>query len=441
MRSYSKLLFGILLLLGVGQGLIQRKTLFPLWSSNYSLKQYGLLKGLSPEHLPAALAGFRELLAGILWIRADTFFHEGNFDAVIPIIRLVSWLDPHNIDVFSVGMWHIGYNFTDQEHRSDRRYIPCALALGEEGARKNPHTYEMFFELGWMWHHKIDDDYSQAVKWMEDANRHEDILFARRSMLSHAYLRNGEPEKALHHYHQLLQKAEKNYSLDPDYGNHQILETIEKNLDFLALRTVNRRYNVYPPYDVGFSTKVSIIEPKILQIEGTWNLDTVGTKIKVILRDKKDPMGRPAGLQWNANKIFQPEPPEDQTYMQDQIHVKNRSFKRRIDMSKDPAIYPFDSNYYLLEFYYNPRSAPSSIQDRLGTNGEGMIDIHFLNKTIRPHQQVIYAVLELTQEQILRKNQWAYQVPVLQTKNFKALSKKSFHTETIQIPSFRNFGR
>ena len=312
MRRYSRLLLIILLFLGTGQGWIQRKILFPLWSSNYSLKQYGLLKGLSPEHIPAALAGFRELLASILWVRADMFFHEGNFDAVIPIIRLVSWLDPHNIDVFSVGMWHIGYNFTDQEHRSDRRYIPCALALGEEGARKNSHTYEMFFELGWMWHHKIDDDYPQAVKWMQEANQHGDILFARRSMLAHAYLRNGEPEKALDHYHHLLQKAEKNYSLDPDYGNHQILETIEKNLDFLALRTVHRKHHIHALHNVDFSAKVRVIEPKVLQIEGTWNMDAVGTKIRVILRDKKDQRAKPAGLLWNVSKAFQPEPSEDQ---------------------------------------------------------------------------------------------------------------------------------
>ena len=175
MKSGSKFLILLLALLSIGQGWIQRRNIFPLWTKNYSLKDHGAFHGLSPDQILVALAGFRELLGGILWVKADAFFHEGNFDAVVPLIRLVSWLDPHNIDVFSVGMWHIGYNFTDQEHRSDRRYLPCALALGEEGAIKNPHTYEMFFELGWMWHHKIDDDYPQAVKWMEEANHRPDI--------------------------------------------------------------------------------------------------------------------------------------------------------------------------------------------------------------------------------------------------------------------------
>ena len=418
MKLGSKSLITLLIVLGIGQGWMQRRNIFPLWTKNYSLKDHGAFKGLSPDQILVALAGFRELLGGILWVKADAFFHEGNFDAVVPLIRLVSWLDPHNIDVFSVGMWHIGYNFTDQEHRSDRRYIPCALALGEEGAAKNPHTYEMFFELGWMWHHKIDDDYPKAVKWMKEANHRPDILFARRSMLSNAYLRNGEPEKALMHYHLLFQKAKKQFDKDPDYGNKQILETIERNLDQLMLRIVEREGSALQasPIDVGFSAKVKVIEPKVLQLEGIWNMDAAGIRIRAVLRDEKDAKGKPGGLFWDMHKKFQPEPPEDQTYMQDQIYVKNRSFKRKIDMSRDPTIYPFESDSYLLEFYYNPRSAPSYIQDRLGWSGEGMTDQNYLNNAIRPGQRVIYAVLRLTKDQILRQNRWKNQVPVIQTK-------------------------
>ena len=144
----------------------------PVWGLGQPLggrlqpRQDGRRRQFGPLARPAAVRrsrGFRELIAGILWVKADSFFDTGNYDAILPLIRLVTILDPHQIDVYATGMWHIGYNFTDEEQRSDRRYIPAALALGKEGYQNNPNTYEMFFETGWMWYHKIDDDYEHAV--------------------------------------------------------------------------------------------------------------------------------------------------------------------------------------------------------------------------------------------------------------------------------------
>ena len=160
----KKLLSAALVLFGV-QAFWGTKMVYPLWSKNYSPVQQGkdLISGsLSADQMLFALAGFRELIAGILWVRADSFFDAGNYDAILPIIRLVTFLDPHQIDVYATGMWHIGYNFTDEEQRSDRRYLPSALALGKEGASQNPNTYELFFETSWLWYHKIDDNYDKA---------------------------------------------------------------------------------------------------------------------------------------------------------------------------------------------------------------------------------------------------------------------------------------
>src|SRR5687768_5374204 len=160
---------------------VSRYSLHDKWRENYMPKTASIQStGLDPGQLLAAMAGFREMIAGILWVRADSFFDTGNYDAILPIIRLVTWLDPKNIDVYATGMWHIGYNFTDEEQRSDRRYIKPAVALGKEGAANNPTTYEMFFETGWMWFHKIDDDYEQAVRWFTEAEKREDMLPARK---------------------------------------------------------------------------------------------------------------------------------------------------------------------------------------------------------------------------------------------------------------------
>jgi hypothetical protein len=219
----SRLAIGLLAAFFVAQFAMSRFVVYDKWKANYMPKSVGIqATGLDPGQFLAAMAGFREMIAGILWVRADSFFDTGNYDAILPIIRLVTWLDPHQIDVYATGMWHIGYNFTDEESRSDRRYIPSALALGKEGARQNSHTYEMFFETGWMWYHKIDDDYDKAVYWFQEAHERPDILPARKNLLANAYERNGEIEKALELRYKLLDDAQKRFDQDQAFQSRQL---------------------------------------------------------------------------------------------------------------------------------------------------------------------------------------------------------------------------
>ena len=72
----------------------------------------------------------------MLWVRTDEFFHNGDYEAIMPMIRLITWLDPHQIDVYETGAWHMDYNFTDSQERADKRYIPLSIALINEGHRQ-----------------------------------------------------------------------------------------------------------------------------------------------------------------------------------------------------------------------------------------------------------------------------------------------------------------
>ena len=75
-----------------------------------SIKAIG---GLNNEFLLLPLLGFREAAAGLLWVRCDEFFHSGDYDAILPLVRLITWLDPHAENVYMTGAWHLSYNFTD----------------------------------------------------------------------------------------------------------------------------------------------------------------------------------------------------------------------------------------------------------------------------------------------------------------------------------------
>lgn len=452
-RKGKSLFVALLAILLVGQGLLQAQ-IFPQWQRNYST-QTDSLDGLSPDQLLAVLAGFRELVAGILWVQADQFFETGQYDAILPIIQLVVLLDPRQVDVYATGMWHIAYNFTDEQHRSDRRYIPPALALGQRGMDNTPYTYEIFFETGWIWYHKIEDGYDQAVARFLEANERDDIIPARRNLLARAFLRNGQVQEALDYYFEILAAAEETFAEDGGFAARQNRDTIENNLDNHLIRMVQRGwlaaqqgqslepYDVYPPFDTGFSVRVTVTAPRVLQVEGTWNVRPVGTRIRFILRDEDFANAVPGGMVWDSVAGVDLDPPRDVTFLQDQLFVRNQRFNREVDMSRDPTMYPFTRDRYVLEFFYTPRNAPDHIQDKFGWNGEGMTDSNFLNLEVRPGSRVMYTTLELTRDQILRVGEWdaiTGRTPVVQTPNYRPPSERQLRGDLIVVPGLRTEG-
>jgi len=200
-------------------------------------------------------------------------------------------------------------------------------------------------------------------------------------------------------------------------------------------------YDVNPPFEVGFSVKATVVEPRVIRFEGTWNVLPVGTRIRVVLRDENFPGAHGGELNWDASDKVDLDPPKDETFMQEQLFVKNRRFNKKVDMSKDPTMYPFTKDKYVLEFYYNPRSAPPHIQDKFGWSGEGITDKNFLNTTIRPNgQRVVFTTLTLTKEQILRYGDWVDKTPVVKTANYVETTQGSGANDDVilKVPSLRS---
>ena len=67
----------------------------------------------------------------------DEFFHNGDYEAITPMIRIITWLDPHQTDVYRDRRLAHGLQLHRRSQRSDRRYIPLSLALMREGIANN----------------------------------------------------------------------------------------------------------------------------------------------------------------------------------------------------------------------------------------------------------------------------------------------------------------
>lgn len=291
-------------------------------------KKTELMLELPNQMLGAVAIGFKEAIAAVLWVRADEFFHTGNYDAILPITRMVTWLDPHQLDVYSTGAWHLDYNFTDSESRSDRRYIPPAIALLREGIKNNPKIYDLYFELGWTHYYQKIKDYKSAAYWIEKAANlpgrdpntgkiGERPAFVEH-MLAHALEQTGDYAKSEAVWNGLIARYEK--KLKDKNGNtfeaNMEISVCKKNLSTMLLRQGFRYGNmdcyrrglevgeslknadetmkkalansraqyermmaqgvrpgdVYPPIDVNFEATVKREAPRVLLVEGTANL-------------------------------------------------------------------------------------------------------------------------------------------------------------------------
>ena len=355
------------------------------------------------EFALGAATGFREAIAGLLWVRTDEFFHSGNYDAIVPMVRIITWLDPHNIDVYETGAWHMDYNFTDADQRSDRRYIPLSLSLLKEGIANNPTDSSLFADLAFTHYMRKVEDYPLAVYWYAQG---EKLRAAQGDSwnittvghgLAHAYEACGQIDNAIAQWKTVIAEHEHRLAdVGSDYAETNSLHIAERNLNEIELRRKHRAIDTKPPLDADFDVTATRIAPMIFVISGhahfigsqhyvletgehTWTVGD-GTRIELRLQDYnyKFPENQPFTLNANIDPHA--------TIMQDTVSVEEGTFHKRIDMSRDhlgaDPMYSFTAPKYTLTCWFNPASYfdnPPNVQDRTGWLGEGMTDKRYLD--------------------------------------------------------------
>ena len=362
--------------------------------------------GLNNEFLLLPLLGFREAAAGLLWVRCDEFFHSGDYDAILPMVRLITYLDPHADNVYVTGAWHLSYNFTDSSERSDRRYIVPAMTFLREGIANNMNIPDIKFELGWENYDKVKD-FAEAEKAFKMAVAGpkgdgtglpgtDDYPYAAplrmMHILAHTYEKQGRIPEAIDAWNKALARSEKDMKDNKDpsknYSLHSLRDAETHNRDQNIQRwrdrytttghdDVNPSANPgvlglapgQPPkvWDLVFKPQIDVTRPKVFKVKGQINMAD-GGRIDVKLTDW-DYVEKPAD---QVQEKFSVD--ATQTILMDSIAIRKNHFEREMDMSKDPKMYNFSQKYYRIVLSFNPRTTSPHIQDRFGFNGEGMTD-------------------------------------------------------------------
>jgi tetratricopeptide (TPR) repeat protein len=369
--------------------------------------------GLNNEFLLLPLLGFREAAAGLLWVRCDEFFHSGDYDAILPLVRLITWLDPHADNVYVTGAWHLDYNYTDASERSDRRYIAPALSLLDEGITNNPNIPDIKFEKGWQCYDKVKDfataeeSFWKAIKGpkndyktvgVKDQDNEGYYPYAAPlkdvHMLAHTLEKRGRLADAIEVWDMALKRSNDVLRKKPDdfagrsmhdaevhnrkeaqdrffdrysYQNH----TANNPTKYPAVYAVaNTNGGKIGPFDVALQGAIDVPRPHVFKVSGRVNLAD-GGRIDVRITD------------WNyKDRVAAPdlralEPPDlAQTILIDSISIRKSKFSREMDMSKDPKMYSFSNKekLYKIVLTFNSRTTSPHIQDYSGWSGEGLTD-------------------------------------------------------------------
>lgn len=442
----------ILTLIPLVVGVILTQKLIDPGAAELHKNERTAFPGLSNEFILGPALGLQQAVAGALWVRADEFFHSGDYDAILPLVRMVTWLDPHQLDVYITGAWHLSYNFTDSSERSDRRYIPAAEKLLEEGIANNPTVYDVSFELGWESYDKIKN-YVNAEKWFRESSKGTGTDQSGRPnqpapnfvyhMLAHALEREGRIDDCVEVWRKVLAGSERKLKdADPanlftvrnvrDSERHNLELTMKRRfsrytheIDFLLdqkrTKSVNQQTGepdprdcylatdpardgvplgtprpaaTARPWNVAFDAHVKFTEPKLMEPSGVFNVGD-GARVTIRLHDED----------WKEQQLkdFKFDIDQSQTIMQDQHSVRNGKWGRKIDMSKDPKMYGFTRERYYVVFEFDPRGTSPFIQDKFGWSGEGMTDKRYLFVVNTPYSpdRIIRKVFRITRAQIL----------------------------------------
>ncbi|MCC6443747.1 MAG: hypothetical protein IT210_09870 [Armatimonadetes bacterium] len=335
--------------------------------------------------LGAVLSGFREVVAGLLWVKTDDYFHEGKYSAMVPLCYIIVFLDPHQIDVFSTGAWHFAYNFTDKNELSDRRFIPTAVSFLERGVTANPKVYDLYAELGWMYLDKIKN-YQKAVEWFEKARQIPDHPAHVDRNLAHAYEKAGNVDKAVEVWKEVVAEAKrkfdtdpKNYALGVDYG------VSKHNLDITLARQVMRKDLWKKPKQANLQVRWKKLKPRVLLVEGKINLPPA-TRLDVILKDKNYDEELQKSFAWRI---------DNSTMYFNSVQIReDGTFSVRVDMDANPQIYRLQSEEYELQVIFNTRAAAVQVQDLTGWNGEGFVDPKYQDDSLGYRRLVFRTTLK-----------------------------------------------
>jgi hypothetical protein len=106
------------------------------------------------------LGSFRGLMADVLWVRASRLQESSRYYELKLLCELIQRLQPNFISVYAFQAHNMTYNLAGRALNADDQWYwtQSGLAILERGLERNKHHYGLWFELGWQYLDRINDN-------------------------------------------------------------------------------------------------------------------------------------------------------------------------------------------------------------------------------------------------------------------------------------------
>ncbi len=168
------------------------------------------------EFLGQFLFGFKDIVVDLMWLRIDYYWDHQQQEKMFPLFRTITWLDPHFLDAWILWAWHIGYNLSAavKDPEIKEKCYWADINILKEGIKFNQDKYDLFFECGWVYYHKLKL-FAEAAKYFTlagQAGEAKDRPMYVPHILAHSYAKQHNWQKSLEIWESVKKKNDENAS-------------------------------------------------------------------------------------------------------------------------------------------------------------------------------------------------------------------------------------
>ena len=115
-----------------------------------------------------ALGGFRGLIADYFWLRSQRMQEQGDYYEMYQLANWITNLQPRFTGAISFLAWNMAYNIsvTYPSYEDRWRWVQKGIELiRDRGLVNNPGDPELFYQLAWIYQHKLGQEADDANKF------------------------------------------------------------------------------------------------------------------------------------------------------------------------------------------------------------------------------------------------------------------------------------
>ncbi len=138
--------------------------------------------------------GITDRVVDKIWERTDYYWHDGDYNRIVGLIRVAVEADPAFLEAYASGAWLLW----------SMGQTPAADDLLKLGVARNPRRYELNYEFGW--HLFNTKRYTEALPHLRAASRFANAPSQVWKTLAHCYDRLGRTDESLNAWRTVVRR-------------------------------------------------------------------------------------------------------------------------------------------------------------------------------------------------------------------------------------------